>query len=1342
MKCSIIPKVKNKNNELVESRLFKDLLLYTSNRDTTKEVYLITKNPEFDNRFKSSIKYDENNEPILESLLQLSFLHKYFDNNEVLEKLNRKIGYYKKGMDRPALWVPNNSNSEKLFNKALDFNKNHPLRHLYMADIVKIMDGESHRVFLGIKIKRKDNLLALKASQMEYNKTLNDKLREILVSKGISIGALTALEEKQGIDGITDFSKAKENSEGIIELIRLANGIRGEKALPEEFAHFAIESLDGNPLVSRLLNSINNDDILLDILGEEFNSYKELYNDDRLKLVKEAAGKLLAKHLLQNELITPKPYKNLLQRVIEQIKNLFKNINLSDLQIAIYQLDKNFSNLATDILKGSLNKDIKISNIKNSDTYFKLSERIERDKKLLREIINNEVKRLEIYSKRINNNKNKFKEEQLLLLEELESRLFDNQEIEGIYSFLDNGFKELNKILNRLHSLQGETNIQSKAKVLRDIRNYIFSYGKITEDIRKTLVEEERYEDNRYGQRVRVALESLDSLIKDLNIEYNNNAMPLFVEFLKPFIGNSLTVAFGKDKGKTYTVEQLIEYAESDISFFDRWLDSAANSTDYMLKVLDQAVKKSKNKARLDTIKIKKDIEAATIKLERSGIRNTDWMFERRKDGSLTGNYISEIDYALYQDERDKFLKQLKEKYGEHPKKEDLEKYKKERASWYKNNTIYSQIEGRRIPIFEKYKSITFESLNEAQKEYYNFIIKTKEELDRFLPIDNIKTIKAVRIRKDLIERLKDTKDIKEGTKHLWESIKDNVIRRADDIEFGSKSTILDFEGNKVNTLPIYYTSFKGEDVQNLSTDVASTLTAYAAMALEHREMSKVIDILEIGRTLLNDRKINETSGGKTLKEKFNNSGRKVENTLLKKTSGSNFIARLNDFYDSQIYNQYLKDEGTIGNTKIDQAKAFNSINSLTALSSLALNLLSGISNITTGKVMMRIESLAGEFFTTKDVFKADKIYSSQLSQVLGEIGKRVKTSKLSLWMELFDVLQDYDKDIKDTRFNQKSRLSRLSSINTLFFINNSGEHWMQTRTSLALANRYKMKSPDGKEVSLWDAFEVVYKNNEDKNQGASLKIKEGYTKLDGSKFTEEDIFKFSRKSAAINQRMHGIYNSADMSAIQRVGAGRMALLFRKWMRASYIRRFQRGTYNYDLDSYTEGYYRTSFNFIKQLYNDIREGQFDIASQWDNLSNTEKANIKRTIIEVSHVIALAAVLALIDWDDDKDKPWIKAMIEYQTRRLYTEIGALTPSHLMLSEGTKLLNSPAAGINTLENILDLTKLFNYNNYINEIKSGRYKNHSSAYKTIMEIIPMNKTINRGLNPQENIPFFKND
>ena len=48
----------------------------------------------------------------------------------------------------------------------------------------------------------------------------------------------------------------------------------------------------------------------------------------------------------------------------------------------------------------------------------------------------------------------------------------------------------------------------------------------------------------------------------------------------------------------------------------------------------------------------------------------------------------------------------------------------------------------------------------------------------------------------------------------------------------------------------------EGESPNDLSTDIVSTLTAYAAMANDFNEMNKVIDVLELGRDMLKEREI------------------------------------------------------------------------------------------------------------------------------------------------------------------------------------------------------------------------------------------------------------------------------------------------------------------------------------------------------------------------------------------------------------------------------------------------------------------------------------------------------
>lgn len=1340
--CAIIPQVRNNKDQIVDSRLFKDLLAYTgNNRAETTRLYLITKSSEFIKDWNPRLTLDENNEPTLRSLLQKTNFSDIIPESKVLDRLNREIGYYRKGTNKPILLKNNDENYQKLLQKAISFNQTSDFRDDYVAKIIKVQDTDSTGILIGVRVEKKNRLNSVEADKMIYNSNLNSRLRDILAAKGITVGALTNLEKRMGINGVTDFDTAKTAANGLVEMIRLADGIKGEKALPEEFAHFAIEAMGESPLINRLINNLSSSGLIGEILGDEYDTYDTLYKGDATKLAKEAAGKLLAKHLLNSEPIGQKPYKNLLERVISAIKSFFKTMNANQIQRAIFEADKDFGRLARDIINGRLDEEINIKNIKSSGLFYQTNERVQRDKKVLQNIINNELKRLKIYEKR--NPNSQFNVNQRLLIDRLEIELADNNEIEGIYSFLDNALEELQKVSYRLELLRDTpaTNVNERASVLRDVRNYMYSYKNIIEDIRKALVDEERYDDNRYGQRVRVLLNDTSNLLGDLFVKYNSVSMPLFVDFIKPFVGENIMIPFGKFKGKVIKAEDLVKMADKDISFFDRWLDSMADSSDYMLKVMDQAVKKSKEQTRLRTIDVMKQLQAATIKLEKAGIKNTDWMFERDSKGNLSGNYISEINQALFKEKVKEMFKTLNEKYGKNPIGEDAEKYKRERQAWFDANIEI--VNGKKVPKMSIYGNKQYQGLNKTQKEYYDTVMNIKSQLDSYLPEKYTTLTNAVKIRKDLLERVKSSNGVGSGVKQIWESIKDEFIRRTDDVDFGDRATVKDFEGNEVQTLPIYFTKLKeGESANDLSTDIVSTLTAYAAMANDFDEMNKVIDVLELGRDLLRERQVIQTQGGKPLVEKFKAIGREVESKLTKEGEATRFIQRLNNFFEMQVYGRYMADEGTFGKTNIDKGKVANFVNRVTSMNNLALNVLSGISNIATGKVMMRIESFAGEFFNEKNTITADRVYGQSLPAYLAEIGNRVKTSKLALWNELFNVMQEYEQDVREVNFDRKTWFSRMFGTSTLFFMNNAGEHWMQTRTSLALADAYKMKAPNGKIVSLWDAMEVVPIDKNNKKLGAKLQLKQGYKKADGSDFTQDDIIKFSRRSAAINQRMHGIYNKADRSAVQRLAIGRMGMMFRKWIKPSLNRRFKSASYNYDLDAWTEGYYRTSGRFLLQLARDLRETQFNIATRWNELTSTEKANIKRALTETGHFLAVMAIIGLIEWSDDKDRPWLVRMTEYQMRRLYTELGAMIPGKSMISEGLKIIKSPAAGVNTIENILDLTKLLNPWNYTDEIQSGRYEGHSTAYKSFFEspVIPMNRTIYRGLHPETGIPFFK--
>ncbi len=95
---------------------------------------------------------------------------------------------------------------------------------------------------------------------------------------------------------------------------------------------------------------------------------------------------------------------------------------------------------------------IDVGNITSSGVFYNTSERVARDKSCFRGIIENELKRLKIYEREI-------LIVSLVLIkgysfDRLDVELADNNEIEGIYTFVENALEELTKVSDRLTMLQ------------------------------------------------------------------------------------------------------------------------------------------------------------------------------------------------------------------------------------------------------------------------------------------------------------------------------------------------------------------------------------------------------------------------------------------------------------------------------------------------------------------------------------------------------------------------------------------------------------------------------------------------------------------------------------------------------------------------------------------------------------------------------------------------------------------------------------------------------------------------------------------------------------------------
>lgn len=1271
------------------------------------KVFGIAMNPKFQQDFGDTLSLDAEGVPTYSSIMQNRYIQKYIGDKTVIDMLQREYRPKEDTMD----------NYNDCLEDANKFNTTHPNRDRFTA----LVDYADDQITVSIvnKSEKSDKIF-----QNQYqSQQLNKRLADILSPLGITIGMLTQEETDAGRVGVTDFSKARRIATDTISMIRIADNREGAEALSEEFSHLIIGALRDKPIVSRTINMLSTDEqALREILGNEYEDTVG-FQGDMTMVAEEALGKLLQKNLkLQNETKST----TLLNRFINFVKSLFKRISMDRVQSAISDADGAMSSLAKDILSGKT--ELKKEDIAASqrDAQFNaLSDRIQRNIDILTKAKEVELKRYKISD---NADAKDIYARRAARLDGFDRG--DRDTVEGILNYAQQAVSELRQASNSLRNIQ--TMFPADMfRTLRGIRSTIQSYGSFINYMNDAINEESDEEDNMFlkkffaievngnSQEVDVSevVKELNNLMGQVSKKLMKVSKDKFAGFLKPFLGEEIVIQMGKHKGEKVSVRELLDTAESDISFMDRWLDAMGDSSDILLQAFDAIVKKANDTARYNTIESIREIQALRRKAESYGIRSFDWMFEKDRNGKKTGNYIGEINYSQFEQDYQELMNKLNEKYGRNAKGEQARLKLNERDEWLKTHAVESMF-GDIDPNPTVYRNKDFDRLTPKQLEIREEFLKIKQGLDKKLPSDRVANLKAVQMRKDGIQRFIDSAS---NPSQIWSNIKEHLgsellEREDDDTIFGDTSIkrgLTDFAGQEFMVLPVLYTNrlFKPEE---LSTDIFGTLMAYSAMSNRYEQMDKIIDPLEVGRSIITDggRKVKRTRGGNKLVEKFSALGERVMGDTYE-PSGTNIEKRLQDFFECQVYQRYLKDQGTwdIFGKKVNVNKLVSKALSKSSTAQLGFNFLANIANVTTGVAMQNIEAAAGEFFSAKELARADATYLAAMKDYVGEIGSRDKKSKLALVDEYFNIKGEFNKHMKFSD-QRRSWLKRVFGSSVLFLGQECGDHWLYNRTAIAMMLREKVNVPGKGQTSLWDALEVKVEDGIGR-----LALPEGTTSADGKSISigSNEMTKFSRKMLHVNQSLFGIYNDEDANAANRVAVGRLIMQYRKWMKAQYNKRFMAGQQSLAVEQWEEGYYRTMFRFTNEL---IR-GKFQVASQWKQMSPHERANIRRALTDMAQTFAIWCIANLVEWPDDKNRPWAMKLAEYSSKRLTHELGNLTPSTIMVNEMLKTVKSPAASLSLIG---DLTKLVGSSidprDWTNEIQSGPYKGMSTWEKNLLK------------------------
>ena len=1112
--CSLKCHVRNPKGEVVESRLFNDLLHYTSNnRELTKEYYGVGTNQEFLDKVQGEAKFDENGQITLQSLRELTDLKTHVEDKTLLDMLNKDIG--------AGVY-----DYEEAMPKLQYFNRNSQFNNEFLATLEQTGDGKYR---LHVVKNNRANLNAL--TKTISDRTLQDRILYYLNRAGVDV---EFIKHDEKVGGRYSTKNAKRTADGLYRLIQVAKGEHIDADLAEEAGHFAVGALGNSPLVTRLMNLLT-PEVQKKLMGSKEIEGKYLGNQSRRELAGYLVGRAIAGHIDERA-----SWQSLLHRIVNKIKRIFAHVTGNNILGDAAEIEKIADRIASGFMSPDFSGDVQES-IKASETLYSAKDSF--NTKVFKTVAN----RLYLQAEEMANiDRSLYTKFNNIAGQVVAGRgnaqgagiLSDYIALEGItesISLLSDLMRgEIPDLLTSIdfdNAADFNTNMVRNARALRVLRTFtrnalaiinevnsattnIQGADRLQGDLDRVQIVDSDGQKHTYNlleitNKLSQLLRGKEGLINQLKnketqyftkfcenaygSKYVNRSARVLFDWKKEH-GNSLIRFVGDEK---IPIADLINDMESDIGIFDRWLGSMSNNPDVIGQIADKTTKLANKWADDLTNKAWDELRMLQRELQEIGLSNTDIFCEvSARTGELTGNIVSKYVWGDYEADWAEFKKKCAEDFKEaHPEIENMTDFERSilwdsyfkplARTWHRGNgaspahSQWSEEEQRYIPsddyLSQQYID-TIES-NPERLKWLNKYMQLKKSLDSRLPEGSTNSVRMPQFKGTFMNRVRNRRLTDNAASafggSLRTALRETFCESSEDTDYGSDQTYnnieedifqnkLAFEKEKLNRLPIYGIN-KLKDMTEISTDLFQSTLAYAGMANTYAAFDTIVDTLEVGSEVLNRRKV---GGVYTESENRANKSR-AYNRYLK-------------FLDKQVYGISTK------KVKIGRGLVINKVAGfLSGLASkvfLGGNVPGGMVNLGTGAIEVFKEGLAGEYYSIKDWRKAHKMYWGSLGSNLGswwvDIGKQMKEDKVSLFIRHFNILGDN----KEKQRNWETRRNRANYFlynESLFLPYKMGEHYMQSMSYLALANSIKVYDVDGTETSLYDAYSVEHLEDE-----------------------------------------------------------------------------------------------------------------------------------------------------------------------------------------------------------------------------------------------------------------------
>lgn len=206
----------------------------------------------------------------------------------------------------------------------------------------------------------------------------------------------------------------------------------------------------------------------------------------------------------------------------------------------------------------------------------------------------------------------------------------------------------------------------------------------------------------------------------------------------------------------------------------------------------------------------------------------------------------------------------------------------------------------------------------------------------------------------------------------------------------------------------------------------------------------------------------------------------------------------------------------------------------------------------------------------------------------------------------------------------------------------------------------------------------------------------------------EHLIAGFREKVISVNKKIHGVYDKNGAAQIETKWWGSLVMqyhkhlyngIFKRWRKKGFYSEFRGSKERASYLAFSDFMFTEFTNFKERVNNKANDTNIVLASiqtamesaintliniefNWNNLSNWEKANIRRNLGDISGVLVAALVVmalyGLYDEDDIKDDTF-KASLLYLADRLYSDSSMYSPVGLVTEYKTA-WSSPIASAN--------------------------------------------------------------